>query len=634
MKTIYRLTTLLVAATAVLACGTVEKHYLNSSSDNYVNSKPFDDVLVRKSGNLLYADLPGIAHKSTRTKSAGNDSDLVSLESLLDRSKTEATTFNSYHIVQIPFKDVDCEQTAILSSNQGEKNTGNTSIIKKFLVEAVDTVLNERRIFVATFFPTPENCEEFGPDSYSYLDKGTFEGLVLFCDLDGKLRGIGSYGMRTIKDWTSETGATKRVLRPIRSAKVIRPEDAGNFRCVRYINLYSTVKSRSDGIDGGELDGSICIGERPKKGNEDDDQDENDPNDNYDGGGGGEGEYDGGDAGGGNNDNINGGTIDPSIITEEVDTSSADSTGTNPKDELMTYIIRLYKKGPGKTYGTGTYNKSNNFWAVCEAVPDEMAYFDRWTGAFNRHGHLLEFRVNKNITSTAYFAPKIGDAEDPYDPANRPCYNDSTGVGNPLSSMTIASPGYSGLRGGTFGYVRSDGKKFHSGLDLYAEEGTPVYAMIDGIISKGNYVTTQPNKETDEYPNGYSGDINKAGNRVTIQGEFNGKDIQIGYWHLQAETPLEINPRTGKVFKPGDQIFRGELLGYTGRTGNAYNVTNKHLHLVYKIKNSTGKYVYSNPEAIINGSINWKDKDPSTKKITDENIIDIKCSSEKKNYYF
>lgn len=629
MKKIYKLTILLAIIASIQACGTVEKHYLNSRSDAYVNNKSFNDVLVRKSGNLLYANLPGIEHKSLNTRSSKNQSDLVSLESLLDRSKTETITFKSYHIVQIPFKDVDCEQTAILSSNQGEKSTGNTSIIKKFLVEAVDTVLNDRRIFVATFVPTPENCEEFGSDSYSYLDKGTFEGLVLFCDLDGKVRGINSYGMKTIKDWTSETGATKRVLRPIRSAKVIRPEDAGNFKCVRYINLYSTVKLRSDGINGGELDGSICIGERPKKGNGDDDQDHDgsNPDDNEDEGGGGEGEEGGG---GGSS----GGTLDPSIITEERNTSSADSTGIPKKDELLTYTVLLYKKGTGNVYGSGTYNKSNNFWAVCEAVPDKYAFFDRWTGAFNGHGHLLEFRVNKDISSTAYFAPEVGDADDPYDPVNRPCFNDSTGVGNPLSSMIIASPGYSGLRGGTYGYVRSSNKQFHSGLDLYAEEGTPVYAMIDGIISREGYVTSQPNKETDKYPDGYSGDTDAAGNRVRIQGRFNGQDTYIGYWHLQAETPIAINPRTGKVFSPGDQIFRGELLGYTGRTGNAYNVTNKHLHLIYKVKNSNGRYVYANPEEIINGSVNWKDNDPSTKKIIDERIIDIKCSSEKKNYHF
>lgn len=582
-----------------------------------------------KSGSLLYAKLPGMTTPAPFTKSTNSESGFVSLESLLDRSKTETMTFNSYHIAQIPFKDIDYKQIAVLTANKEEKFTGEASEIRKFLVETVDTVTNERNIFVATFVPTPDNCAEFGPSSYSYLDKGTFEGLVLFSDLDGKLRGINSYGMRTIKDGTT------RVLRPIRPAEVIRPEDAGEFGCVRFINLYSIVRSRSGGIYGGELDEGVCIGEERKKKKNNDDQDHDDSNETDDDNNNGSEDGSGGGGGGkGNNNTIDGGPLDPSVITEDKNTSSADSTNVPKKDDILVYTISLFHIGPGKTYGSGTYSKSNNFWAVCEALPNDLAYFDRWTGAFRGHERTLEFRVNKNITSTAYFAPMVGDPEDPYEPVNRPCYKYVTGVGNPLRSMSIASPGYSGLRGGTFGYVRSGGNKFHNGIDLYAEEGTPVYAMIDGIISKQSYVTNQPNKDIEDYPKGYSGDINAAGNRIMIQGEFNGQDVQVGYWHLQAGTPIAINPRTGKVFSPGDQIFRGELLGYTGRTGNAYNVTNKHLHLVYKVKDSKGRYVYANPEEIINGSINWKDQDPATKLIIDANLIDIKCDSERKGFSF
>ncbi len=66
--------------------------------------------------------------------------------------------------------------------------------------------------------------------------------------------------------------------------------------------------------------------------------------------------------------------------------------------------------------------------------------------------------------------------------------------------LSIASPGWSGLRGGTFGYVRSGGAQFHSGLDLFAEEGTPVYAMIDGVISSYHYVIEQPNRNKSIIP--------------------------------------------------------------------------------------------------------------------------------------
>ena len=48
---------------------------------------------------------------------------------------------------------------------------------------------------------------------------------------------------------------------------------------------------------------------------------------------------------------------------------------------------------------------------------------------------------------------------------------------------------------------------------------------------------------------------------------------------MMAGTPMAVNPRTGTTFKPGDEVFAGEIVGYTGRTGNAYDVDYPHLHL-------------------------------------------------------
>lgn len=300
------------------------------------------------------------------------------------------------------------------------------------------------------------------------------------------------------------------------------------------------------------------------------------------------------------------------------------------EDDVIWYSVSLYSVGKGYASGSGRYSNREHKYIVCEAIPDAEAYFDRWTGDFNGRGEILEFLVNRDVTSTAYFASMTGDHNDPLDPLNRPCFSKATKVGNPLYNMSIASPGWSGLRGGTFGYVRSGGAQFHSGLDLFAEEGTPVYAMIDGVISSYHYVIEQPNRNKRYYPTGYKGNTNGAGNRVYVKGRYNDQEVMVGYWHLQAGTPLAINPRTGEVFKPGDVIYRGELLGYTGRTGNAYDVTNKHLHLVYMVKNSSGGYVFANPEEIINGSVNWKDGDPSTKRIIGGKIIGVECDTEDK----
>ena len=568
----------------------------NDSLKTAVNKGSFEDILVQRN-NLLFTNVKSSGTLS-RTRSASDGSDLVSLESLLDRSKTETIVFKNYHIVQIPFKQSEEDGRASLSdSDQDTFVEDIISVVRKFLVEISDTLSGTRRQIVATLVPTPDNCRIYGADSYSYINKETFEGVILYSDLDGSFRSVSSYG-----------------LRPIRDAYVIDPEDSLDYYRVRYINIFDGKGSTRGSVNGGQITESVCVAEMPKdeddgwmddKGDDDRWIDE-EPRGGRSGGGTSGGSNSGSSAGGRgpNTENV----IDSCVVTGEYKPKKEE-------DDVIWYAVSLYSVGKGYTIGSGRYSNREHKYIVCEAVPDGDAYFDRWTGDFNGRGEILEFLVNRDVTSTAYFAPKIGDPVDPYDPVNRPCFSKATKVGNPLNNMSIASPGWSGLRGGTFGYVRNGGERFHNGLDLFAEEGTPVYAMIDGVISNSNYTINQPDKKAEDYPNGYRGDKNSAGNRVYVEGRYDGQDVIIGYCHLQAGTPVAINPRTGKMFKPGDAIYRGELLGYTGRTGNAYNVTNKHLHLLYKVKNSNGVYVFANPEKIINGSVDWKDGDPSTKKL-------------------
>lgn len=239
-------------------------------------------------------------------------------------------------------------------------------------------------------------------------------------------------------------------------------------------------------------------------------------------------------------------------------------------------------------------------------------------------------RIQQNISSTAYFFP-IRDNSGPV----RPCYDKERNITNPLKSMKIAAPKSGRLLGGTFGWVRIiDGKsRYHSGLDLYAQPGTEIYAMIDGVIDnsppRSKYIVTQVNRTSKGYPSDYKGkDKNGAGNRIYIKGKHNGEDVLIGLWHLQAGKPVATNPRTGKPFAPGDVVFRGELVAYSGITGNAYNVPEPHLHLVYLVKDSKGNHVYKNPERIINGQVDWRDG-----KILSSSIMNIICDSESVDYY-
>jgi murein DD-endopeptidase MepM/ murein hydrolase activator NlpD len=86
------------------------------------------------------------------------------------------------------------------------------------------------------------------------------------------------------------------------------------------------------------------------------------------------------------------------------------------------------------------------------------------------------------------------------------------------------------------------GADFHPGLDISADYGQPVHATADGVVasaaSSGNY-----------------------GNLVVIE---HGYGITTRYGHLSRF-----------AIKAGQQIHRGDVLGYVGSSGRS---TASHLH--------------------------------------------------------
>ena len=83
---------------------------------------------------------------------------------------------------------------------------------------------------------------------------------------------------------------------------------------------------------------------------------------------------------------------------------------------------------------------------------------------------------------------------------------------------------------------------FHSGLDIAADKGTPVRATADGTVKSA----------------GYNGNY---GNAVLVD---HGFSISTRFGHLSRF-----------AVRPGQEIRRGEVLGYVGSTGRA---TAAHLH--------------------------------------------------------
>lgn len=110
------------------------------------------------------------------------------------------------------------------------------------------------------------------------------------------------------------------------------------------------------------------------------------------------------------------------------------------------------------------------------------------------------------------------------------------GLGVPLQSYSTTS-GYGHRHNPVTGAW-----SMHSGIDLAAPEGTPIYATHDG------YVAT-------------AGNAGGYGLLVVIDG---GNGIQTKYAH---QSQLAV--------QPGQQVRQGQLIGYVGSTGQS---TGPHLH--------------------------------------------------------
>lgn len=92
-------------------------------------------------------------------------------------------------------------------------------------------------------------------------------------------------------------------------------------------------------------------------------------------------------------------------------------------------------------------------------------------------------------------------------------------------------------------------RKLHTGVDLAAKTGTPIYASGDGVIEKSGWSS------------GY-------GKYVLIR-HVNG--FETGYGHMS---------RIADISKPGARVRQGQIIGYVGSTGYS---TGPHLHFEIKI---------------------------------------------------
>jgi murein DD-endopeptidase MepM/ murein hydrolase activator NlpD len=91
------------------------------------------------------------------------------------------------------------------------------------------------------------------------------------------------------------------------------------------------------------------------------------------------------------------------------------------------------------------------------------------------------------------------------------------------------------------------GRRNHKGVDLAQPTGTPVYATADGIVSRAEPYSSY-------------------GNYIQIE---HGGELQTRYAHL-----------SGYAVAAGQQVRKGDLIGYVGSTGRS---TGPHLHYEVRV---------------------------------------------------
>ena len=621
-KHIYIIFSISALVAFLFSCSKIHDN-LSGLSDEYGNID-YADISVSTANLPLFANLGNNATKSTISD---DDSCMVSLESLLDREKTVSKTFRQYELTEIPFKSNEEPDYAVLSHFIPESTSAVfKSKIGLFLIETTNNDNNTIDRKVVTVIPDQDYISRHPESELSFINKGVFSGTVLFSNLDGTFRDIYVYGGNFC---------------PIINADIIDYSQRETYPNYGFLTLVNTIETKSDSDENGssgidELEPSYCIATKKTDINKDlfinfidtvdpDDIDWNNGLNNPSTGGGGGGS--GGVSGSGPGTDLGADSDDNKPDTPI--STIGDQYGGSPilffpvDEEVQKYKVSLYAAGNGSTQGSGEYQ--DGAYITCQAIPDSSYVFDRWVGDLWGKEERTPVNVTSDIEATAYFHHLL--ATGPF----RPCYDVVKRIMNPLMEMSVAPSNDWNIKGGTFGKTRynKQGKLEirHDGLDLYAEPGTPIYAMHDGVISDYHYCTEQPNRITkDKYPEGYLGDTNGAGNRIHVKCKVDGHDVLIGYWHLSSDCPVAINPRTKVPFAPGDTIYQGELIGYTGKTGNCYGIPYYHLHLAvidYERRNIRSYEKYFDPEAYINGNLDWADDSKDI--INSTNIKNIKC---------
>ena len=149
-KHIYIIFSILALVAFLFSCSKIHDN-LSGLSDEYGNID-YADIFVSTANLPLFANLGNNATKSSSI--SDDDSQMVSLESLLDREKTVSKTFKQYELTEIPFNSNEAPAYAVLSHFIPESTSAVfKSKIGLFLIETTDNDNNTIDRKVVTVIP-------------------------------------------------------------------------------------------------------------------------------------------------------------------------------------------------------------------------------------------------------------------------------------------------------------------------------------------------------------------------------------------------------------------------------------------------------------------------------------------------
>ena len=490
----------------------------------------------------------------------------------LDYGNASTLSNSLYDYVQIPIHastPLDYASVRFPLIPDG-KTPSETAESKTFLIVQSPKDSSWTAAYTVTIIPHPDYMTQGQLDSLDFFYDGFFNAVYIYADLEGKVFKAETYVHGTL--WKTGTVSTA----------VSVPEDSSAVTAGGDTVISALIPGRSllDDTVYDNMTEVVCTADRIHKNNAwvFNSEDTNHPSNQW------------------HNER------DASLENLTTPLVGGGGGGDKQSDRQLTCKVIIAKEGRGEVSGEGEYTAYET--VTCTASPHmagdiQTSEFIHWTGDISSSSQTLTFSagdylLREQVSLTAVFHDI------------NPCADEENDRRDPLREMKIQASGAGGwnIEGGTFGWTRNGGTTEHRGMDFACPVGTPVFATHDGIVRAIRNDVTE-DITWDEYKERENKDCESerffnAGNAVEIECNTKGSTYMIKYYHL---TSVEETLYIGKPVEAGD------IIGYSGITGNGGSKSSGGPHLHYQVERN-GKYI--NPVDFIYSIFdkNWKLTNP------------------------